>query len=63
MKAPCKDCVDREFGCHTVCIKYNEYKAHNDFINQCRHDNVEVDAFLREQTERRHRNPHRTKGR
>lgn len=27
MKAPCKDCPDREVGCHGKCEKYARYKA------------------------------------
>lgn len=25
-KAPCKDCSNRAVGCHSVCVKYKEYK-------------------------------------
>lgn len=24
--APCKDCEDRELGCHSHCIAYRKYK-------------------------------------
>ena len=23
---PCKDCTERFVGCHTVCVKYEDYK-------------------------------------
>ena len=30
LKQPCKDCVDREIGCHSTCKAYTEWvKAHN----------------------------------
>lgn len=28
--APCKDCEDRELGCHSKCEKYIEYKKCSD---------------------------------
>ena len=38
MKAPCKDCADRQLGCHADCSKYREYKdwqkEHNDKIKR-----------------------------
>lgn len=27
MKAPCKDCVKREIGCHSNCNKYKKWKS------------------------------------
>ena len=27
MKAPCKDCPDREVGCHSSCARYKKYQA------------------------------------
>lgn len=26
-KAPCQDCKDRHIGCHSDCIKYEEYSS------------------------------------
>jgi hypothetical protein len=26
IKVPCKDCTERFTGCHTVCVKYEDYK-------------------------------------
>ena len=26
METPCKDCDDREVGCHGKCAKYNEHR-------------------------------------
>ncbi len=28
MQAPCKDCPEREPGCHSKCQKYADYKAY-----------------------------------
>lgn len=27
IQAPCKDCEERQVGCHSTCEKYAEYKA------------------------------------
>ena len=29
-KAPCKDCKEREVGCHIRCEKYQQYVADNE---------------------------------
>ena len=26
IKAPCKDCADRDLGCHSTCEPYKDYK-------------------------------------
>lgn len=26
VKAPCKNCADRDLGCHSTCKPYNDYK-------------------------------------
>lgn len=28
--APCKDCEDRQIGCHSICEKYIQYKRIRD---------------------------------
>lgn len=28
--APCKDCPDRQLGCHGTCEKYQEYRRKRD---------------------------------
>ena len=30
--APCKDCGDREIGCHSQCEKYKTYSFYNEEI-------------------------------
>ena len=32
MKPPCKDCPDRQVGCHSTCEKYLLYKSELDKI-------------------------------
>lgn len=36
--APCKDCRDRELGCHSKCIKYMEFKKQQDALNKQRRE-------------------------
>lgn len=31
---PCKDCLDRELGCHSKCLKYQEWKNQHDAEQQ-----------------------------
>ena len=30
MNVPCKDCPDREVGCHSTCEKYKAFRAEKD---------------------------------
>ena len=30
MNAPCKNCPDREIGCHSKCNKYSEFRKKRD---------------------------------
>ena len=35
MNAPCKDCPDREVGCHGTCEKYQLFrKSRTDYLEQ-----------------------------
>lgn len=36
MKAPCLDCMERHFKCHSECEKYIEYVKHNTKIYENR---------------------------
>jgi hypothetical protein len=36
LKAPCKDCPNRHYLCHSECEKYIEYKKQNDEIREKR---------------------------
>ena len=35
-KAPCKNCPDRELGCHATCPKYAEYANEQEAVRQAR---------------------------
>ena len=34
--SPCKDCPDRQVGCHGTCGKYKDYRAALDAHNEAR---------------------------
>ena len=36
IKAPCKDCKNREIGCHETCELYIQYKKDNELVKQQR---------------------------
>lgn len=42
MNAPCKDCPDRQVGCHSTCEKYitfaKEKREQNESIKKARHE-------------------------
>lgn len=33
-KPPCKDCTEREVGCHSKCKKYIEWKKREDLLKE-----------------------------
>lgn len=33
IKGPCKDCLERQLGCHSICKKYISYKKEVDETN------------------------------
>ena len=45
IKAPCKNCPDRELGCHGKCEKYQEYRTKVNEYNKKKHD-AEFKAYL-----------------
>lgn len=57
--SPCKDCYDRELGCHSNCERYKQFKADNMVKSQARRDFLrshnEHVGFLRDQKTRRER--------
>lgn len=55
MKAPCKDCPDRQVGCHSTCEKYIEFKKEADEQRQERIARSEINQFVRESNERRYK--------
>lgn len=44
MKAPCKNCEDRELGCHGSCERYLEFHDQRRLVNKKRQD----DATMRD---------------
>lgn len=34
MLAPCKDCKDREIGCHSKCERYKEFVEENEKLKK-----------------------------
>ena len=34
MNAPCKDCPDRNYMCHSTCEKYIEYQKHREEVRK-----------------------------
>ena len=34
VSSPCKDCMDREVGCHSTCEKYIKYQKEKDEYNK-----------------------------
>lgn len=42
MNAPCKDCSDRQVGCHSTCEKYivfsKEKRQRNEIIKKAKHE-------------------------
>lgn len=66
MQAPCKDCPDRHYLCHSTCEKYREFRKHRDFIlEQKRKEQQLIDdlwASSRHNNRRKHRRPYPHKG-
>ena len=47
MKAPCKDCPDRHYKCHSECDKYQAFDAYRKELNRKRLErSKEVEALL-----------------
>lgn len=45
-KAPCLNCQDRHFKCHSGCVKYLEYKkAIEEFNKKMREEKKKVDIL------------------
>ena len=63
MTAPCKDCPDRHYKCHSECERYREFKKHcDDMRERERLDNlvrrIEIDRAI--QRKEYHRTKHHT---
>lgn len=48
MKAPCKDCPDRQLGCHSTCKRYLTYKESCEVIRKERSKAYDFENSLRE---------------
>ena len=46
--APCKDCQEREPGCHDRCEKYQEFQKKNAAERDRRYRENEVDRYIGE---------------
>ena len=55
MKVPCKDCPNRQVGCHSTCEKYIEYKKESDRLREERRVRCEANQFIREENERKYK--------
>lgn len=52
--SPCKDCPDRQLGCHSLCEKYLAYARERDKINRNRQVNLGVtETIIKGQTRMR----------
>lgn len=48
MRAPCKDCKDRETGCHGKCARYKQWKnEHARELENRRRQAEELDTRIR----------------
>ena len=55
MKAPCKDCPDRQVNCHSTCEKYIEYKKECDRLRQEHIAQSEANQYERERNAKRYK--------
>nr|DAI77800.1 MAG TPA: hypothetical protein [Caudoviricetes sp.] len=46
MTAPCKNCQDREVGCHSKCDRYAEYNRQREDIRQKRLHDAQTDPSI-----------------
>ena len=55
MKAPCKDCPDRQVNCHSTCEKYIEFKKESDRLREERFAKGEANRYEIERNNRRYK--------
>jgi hypothetical protein len=46
MKAPCKNCMQRNLGCHSKCDKYQAFRTELDSINAKRKAERDFNDFI-----------------
>ena len=54
MIPPCKDCPDRQIGCHSTCEKYIEFKKENDKLRKERFIQNQITQYAIEANDRRY---------
>lgn len=45
LSGPCKDCEERELGCHSHCIAYKKFRAEIDEISEKKRKQIEMEIF------------------
>ena len=52
MTAPCKECTQRNLGCHQNCPKYAEYQKEREKIREAKHQEAMLRAYCIESHKR-----------
>lgn len=50
--APCKDCPDREVGCHSKCARYLSWKEQNEAAKRAKALEYDADSYMFESIKR-----------
>lgn len=50
--APCKDCPDREVGCHSKCSRYLNWKEQNEATKRAKALEREANSYMYENIKR-----------
>ena len=54
MSTPCKDCAERDVGCHSACTRYVEYKMQVDASREDRRRQKESCAYFYDKEKKVH---------
>ena len=52
----CKDCTERQIGCHAICEKYKEFVAENERLKQLKRQDTMKDILLPVKSNKREKN-------
>lgn len=52
----CKDCTERQVGCHAKCEKYKEFVAENERLKQLKRQDTMKDLLLPVKNNKREKN-------
>lgn len=52
MDAPCKNCDERELGCHAHCIAYKKYSAERVVVRKKKLEDTRASGYVIEQMHR-----------